>query len=69
MALNEDLPLLVTLARLPASSGKDEEALIKQLSGSDAKRIADAIVHRSKDDDPELAAQVRAIRDLAGVTG
>jgi len=75
MALDEDLPMLVTLARLQeAGNERARDVLREKLRGRKKKteELAKLLCEEGSSAsqlDPALTEQVRAIKQLAGVAG
>ncbi|MDD9940164.1 MAG: hypothetical protein OXU20_03780 [Myxococcales bacterium] len=69
MALNEDLPVLVTLARLKDSGNlRTRQALRARLRGQEAQKLAGLMFKDpGSSPDDKLIEQLRAIEQLAGV--
>ncbi|MDD9940165.1 MAG: hypothetical protein OXU20_03785 [Myxococcales bacterium] len=68
MALDAELPLLVTLARIRSGHGTSQESLVSMLKTEDSKRLAALLLEGAEHaDNDEQTARLRAIRQLAGV--
>jgi len=68
MALDAELPLLVTLARMRSERGVPRDSLVGLLRTQDSKRLAELLLEGAqRADDDEQTARLHAIRQLAGV--